>query len=202
MRWLALIIALALMPGVAAPEPARAQETGPSIGDEVDPTTPASKAERIDLLFETLKTSEDRRLAEEAERAILELWHESGSDTVDLLMSWALDAMEDKRYARALDFLDRVVVMEPGYVEGWNKRATVYFLMDDYSRSIADIGRVLEIEARHFGALSGFGIIMRSLGEKERAIVAYERALAVNPYLEGAHEALDELKAETRGEAI
>lgn len=199
MRSFALLLALLLIPVGLPPDGASAQDTAPSISDETDLAPPATKAERIDLLFETLMTSKDRQLAEEAERGIIKLWHESGSDTVDLLMSWALEAMEDKRYPRALDFLDRVVVMEPDYVEGWNKRATVHFLLDDYSRSIADIARVLELESRHFGALSGLGIILRGLGDKEQAIAAYERALEVNPYLEGAREALDELDAETRG---
>lgn len=200
MRSFALILTLFSVSGMLGAPSALAEETAPSIAEEV--AAPATKAERIDLLFETLMTSKDKQLAEEAEQAILKLWHESGSDTVDLLMSWALEAMEDKRYPRALDFLDRVVLLEPDFVEGWNKRATVHFLLDDYSRSIADISRVLALESRHFGALSGFGIIMRALGENEQAIAAYERALQVNPYLDGAREALDALDAETRGQEL
>lgn len=169
---------------------------------EVAVVTPPTKAERIDLLFETLMTSNDRQSAEEAERAILRLWLESGSDTVDLLMDWALDSMREKRYPRALDFLDRVVLMQPDYIEGWNKRATVHFMMEEYGRSIADIGRVLELEPRHFGALSGFGMIMRALGDDERAIVAYRQALEVDPYLDNVRDALEELETKSVGEEL
>jgi tetratricopeptide (TPR) repeat protein len=182
---------------------ARAEETAPSVGAGGPPTPAAvevSKAERIDTLFASLKTETDPDAASEIENAILGLWLESGSDTVDLLMQWTLKAMEEKQYPRALDFLDRIIVLDPTYVEGWNKRATVHFLMDDYGESIADIGKVLELEPRHFGALSGLGMIMRSIGDDKRAIIAYREALAVDPHLENVQEELDELEAETAGE--
>ena len=92
-------------------------------------------------LFASLKAETDAEAASEIENAILGLWLESGSDTVDLLMQWTLKAMEEKQYPRALDFLDRIIVLAPAYIEGWNKRATVHFLMDDYGESIADTAR-------------------------------------------------------------
>ncbi|MCP4379879.1 MAG: hypothetical protein GY798_00360 [Hyphomicrobiales bacterium] len=161
-----------------------------------------TKAEKLDALFETLGDADDPDSAEEAERAILNLWMESGSDTVDLLMTWSLAAMHADFHARALDFLDRVVLMQPDYAEGWNKRATVHFLMEDYGRSIADIGQVLEIEPRHFGALSGLGMMLRALGEEERAITAFRAALAVNPHLEDVRDALDELETAKVGQSL
>ena len=117
-------------------------------------------------------------------------------------MNWALAAMQAKKYPRALDFLDRVVLMEPDYVEGWNKRATVYFLMDDYNHSIADIGHVLALEPRHFGALSGLGMIMRELGDDNRAMAAYRAALAVDPLLDNVRDALDELETKAKGQDL
>jgi tetratricopeptide (TPR) repeat protein len=178
----------------------RAEETGPSVGGDDPPVAvEVSKAERIDSLFVSLKAETDRDAAKEIEGAILDLWLESGSDTVDLLMQWTLKAMEAKDYPRALDFLDRIVLLAPDYVEGWNKRATVYFLMDDYGQSIADIGKVLELEPRHFGALSGLGMIMRSLGEDDRAMAAFRQALEVDPHLDNVREELDALEAENAG---
>jgi tetratricopeptide (TPR) repeat protein len=177
-----------------------AEETPPSVGADKAPAK--SKAEQLDTLFQTLKTSASKEAAKAAEDGIWHLWLESGSDTIDLLMIWAMKAMEAKDYATALDFLDRVVIMKPDYAEGWNKRATVYFLMDDYSKSIADIGKTLALEPRHFGALSGLGMIMRELGEDKRAIEAYQRALAVDPNLDGVHKALDELQTKAAGKQI
>lgn len=178
-----------------------AEETGPSVGPgDLPVTVEVSKTERIDTLFASLQSETDPDAASEIENAILALWLESGSDTVDLLMQWTLKAMEAKQYPRALDFLDRIILMEPGYIEGWNKRATVYFLIDDYGKSLADIGRVLELEPRHFGALSGLGIIMRSIGDTERAKTAFREALAVDPHLRNVREELDSLEAETAGE--
>lgn len=192
----ASIFALAIA-AAAAP----AEETGPSVTVSDPPAAVGvSKSERIDTLFAALRSETDRAAAGEIENAILALWLESGSDTVDLLMQWTLKAMEAKQYPRALDFLDRVILLEPGYVEGWNKRATVYFLMDDYGKSIADIGKVLELEPRHFGALSGLGIIMRSIGEDERAKAAFREALALDPHLDNVRQELDSLEAETAGE--
>jgi tetratricopeptide (TPR) repeat protein len=131
-----------------------------------------------------------------AETSIIRLWLESGSDTIDLLMGWSMQAMEEKDYPLALDYLDRITIMKPDYAEGWNKRATVYFLLEDYSRSIADIQKALSLEPRHFGALSGLGIIFADLGDNHRAIDAYERALALDPYLANVRDALEKLQKE------
>jgi tetratricopeptide (TPR) repeat protein len=180
--------------------PALSDETPPSVGADKAPVK--SKAEQLDDLFQTLKSASSKEAAQAAEDGIWHLWLESGSDTVDLLMAWAMKAMQAKDYATALDFLDRIIIMKPDYAEGWNKRATVYFLMNDYSKSIADIGKTLALEPRHFGALSGLGMIMREIGEDKRAIEAYQKALAVDPNLEGVQKALDELQAKAAGKQI
>lgn len=191
-----------LIPAMLA-VPAFAEETPPSISSDAKPppAVEATREERIETLFETLK-ADDEGAAKAAEEQIVELWLESGSPTIDLLMRWTLGAMQKKDYGLALDLLDRIVTMRPEYAEGWNKRATVYFLVEDYGKSIADIGRVLELEPRHFGALSGLGMIFRSMGEDKRAIEAYRQALAVDPHLDNVREALDELEKKTEGEGI
>jgi tetratricopeptide (TPR) repeat protein len=156
-----------------------------------------SKPEQLDELFARLKSEKDPDAAKRTEASILKLWLQSGSDTVDLLMGWSLQAMADKDYPLALDYLDRITVMKPDYAEGWNKRATVYFLLEDYPHSIADIQKTLALEPRHFGALSGLGIILDSLGEKQRAKEAFQKALDVDPGLDKVREALDKLRKET-----
>jgi len=197
---LKVLAAAALLIGAPPATLALADETPPSVGADKAPVK--SKAEQLDDLFQTLKSASSKEAAQAAEDGIWHLWLESGSDTVDLLMTWAMKAMQAKDYATALDFLDRVIIMKPDYAEGWNKRATVYFMMNDYSKSIADIGKTLALEPRHFGALSGLGMIMREIGEDKRAIEAYQKALAVDPNLEGVQKALDELQAKAAGKQI
>lgn len=176
--------------GPAAPDPEAGADTG-----QAEP----SRESRLKSLFETLQSTSDSRKAKSAENDIIEIWLESGSDTVDLLMSWTLEAMEAKDYPLALDYLDRIVSMQPDYIEGWNKRATVHFLVDDYAKAIADIERALALEPRHFGALSGLGTILREIGDTDRAAVAFREALEVDPHLDNVKDALEEIKKEKDG---
>ncbi len=162
-----------------------------------EPAATPSRAEQLDTLFARLKSTKDDAAARQAEGAIIALWLQSGSDTVDLLMSWGVEAIAKKDYPKALDILDRVVTLKPDYAEGWNKRATVYFLTDKYGQSIADIEHVLVLEPRHFGALVGLGSIFRVLGEDKRAMAAYEQALALDPYLDNARKVLGEMEKKT-----
>jgi tetratricopeptide (TPR) repeat protein len=189
---------------LAAAAPAAAQ-LGDAALPGADPeaaTVEPSRDSRLDSLFETLRSATDSRTAKSTESDIIEIWLASGSDTIDLLMDWALGAMEEKNYPLALDYLDRIVAMQPDYVEGWNKRATVHFLVDDYSKAIADIEQTLAIEPRHFGALSGLGTILREIGDTDRAVIAFREALAVDPHLDNVKEALEEIEKEEGGEEI
>lgn len=184
--------------------PAAAQSTEP-VAPEADAeagTVEPSRESQLESLFETLQSTSDSRTAKATESEIIEIWLESGSDTVDLLMTWTLNAMEERNYALALDYLDRVVTMRPDYAEGWNKRATVHFLVDDFSKAIADIEQTLALEPRHFGALSGLGTIMREIGDTDRAVIAFREALAIDPHLGNVKEALEEIEDEEGGEEI
>ena len=185
----AVSLALAGLPS------AWAAEDVPVVTDQ--PAAAPGRAGQLDQLFAKLKAAGGDAAAGQAEDQIVALWLQSGSDTVDLLMSWSAEAIANKDYARALDILDRVVTLKPDYAEGWNKRATVYFLTDDYSQSLSDIEHVLVLEPRHFGALTGLGAIFRELGDDKRAIDAYKQALALDPHLDDAQKALDELQKDT-----
>jgi len=158
-----------------------------------------SDAGQLEELFQTLATTDDPRLAQRTASRINRIWMASGSDTVDLLMQWSLEAIEAEDIPLALDLLDRVVTLAPRYIEGWNKRATVLFMADEYGKSLADLERVLALEPRHFQALSGLGTILRAVGEKESAIEVYRRALQIDPHLETVRDALVELEAEVNG---
>ncbi|HMN85889.1 MAG TPA: tetratricopeptide repeat protein [Bauldia sp.] len=166
------------------------------------PVLPESPKERAEALLETLRTTKDPVAGKAAEKALIAVWSASGSDTVDLLMTWSSEAIGRKNLPLALDFLDQVTVMSPGFAEGWNKRATVYFLMDDYGKALADIGRALAIEPRHFGALSGLGLIFQAMDDEARAKAAYQQALEIDPFLDDVRKALDEIEASTAGATL
>ncbi|HSG95256.1 MAG TPA: hypothetical protein VLA28_07030 [Afifellaceae bacterium] len=192
-RLLAVLILAVLTPAMAAAE----------IDDEVDDIPRFTLPQlSLDKLFDELAVSPDDAHSARFEAEILKRLHSSGSATTDLLLSWAIEAMNKKRYADALDILDQVILLDPDFVEGWNKRATVHFLMKNYGKSIADIQHTLALEPRHFGALSGFGMILRDIGEDQLAADAFRKALAVHPQLKNAREALESLEAKIDGEAI
>ncbi len=156
----------------------------------------------LDQLFDELAVSPDTAHSARYEAEILKRLHSSGSATTDLLLSWAMEAMNKKRYTNALDILDQVILLDPDFVEGWNKRATVHFLMKDYGKSIADIHHTLALEPRHFGALSGLGMILRDIGEDHRAAEAFRKALAVHPQLKKTRKALEALEEKIAGEDV
>jgi tetratricopeptide (TPR) repeat protein len=156
----------------------------------------------LDSLFERLAAAPDESTARLLEEAVWQIWLRSGSDTVDVLMQQSIKAMGENEPAKALDILDAVVALAPDYAEGWNKRATVLFVLDRHGESMRDIARVLELEPRHFGALSGIGLIQRELGEKERALAAFRQALTIHPFLPGARKAIEELTKDVEGQGI
>ncbi len=105
----------------------------------------------------------------------------TGDPRLDQLMESSSDSMERGDYPAALIDIDRILKAKPDFAEGWNKRATVYFLMGDYQKAIADIDRTLELEPRHFGALSGLGMSNMKLGRDEAAAGRFRRLLSIDP---------------------
>jgi len=151
----------------------------------------------LDRLFGQLHAAKDEASAKMIEDAIWKLWSRSGSPTADVLIVQAVQAMEAGQRQTALRILDTVIEDQPTFAEAWNKRATLYYMMGDYDRSLADIAHVLELEPRHFGALTGLGTILNDRGKKAEALKAYRRALAIHPFLEGAKKALQQIEPET-----
>lgn len=187
-----------LLAGWLLAVPALAQET-----PAPEALTPqAIEALTLDELFEELPENADAPAGRAIEREILERFHESGSETADLLLGWAAVAMEQEDYPLALDILDQVVLVKPDFAEGWNKRATVYYLLEDYAASLNDIRRVLALEPRHFGALAGLGMILERTGHEESAIDVFGRALEINPRMNEVRETLEKLEAATAGNSI
>ncbi len=163
---------------------------------------PADKTRGLDFLFGALKAAPDATSAKHVEAKIWAIWLHTSSDTVALLMTRAKSAMEAQNSDVALKLLDAVVRLRPDYVEGWNRRATLYYLRNDYARSLADIEQVLAREPRHFGALAGLGMIMQDLGDDKRALDAFRKALAVNPHLDKVPELVKILSEKVEGREI
>jgi len=157
----------------------------------------------MDELFAQLADKRDEAAGQAAEAEIERRWLVSGSDTVDLLMRWASEAVAIKDYARALDFLDAVTVLKPDYAEGWNRRATIFYLRDEYGKAIADLEKVLALDPRHFGALAGLGLILNDIDRKADAMAALQQALALDPYLDSdVQDTIDQLKPAVEGQNI
>jgi tetratricopeptide (TPR) repeat protein len=151
----------------------------------------------LDRLFGQLHAAKDEASAKMIEDAIWKLWSRSGSPTADVLIVQAVRAMEAGQRQTALRILDTIIDDQPTFAEAWNKRATLFYMMGDYDRSLADIAHVLELEPRHFGALTGLGTILNDRGKKAEALKAFRRALSIHPFLEGAKKALQQIEPET-----
>jgi tetratricopeptide (TPR) repeat protein len=128
------------------------------------------------------------------ERAIWQIWSRSGDADVDQLFAIGVEQMTSRAGNDAIDTFSRIIDRRPDFAEGWNKRATVHYLMGEYTKSLADCDEVMKRNPYHFGALSGYGMIYTKLGNAERALEYFERALAINPNLDGVREAADALR--------
>ena len=166
------------------------------------PKVGADRTRGLDFLFGALKAAPDEASAKHVEARIWALWMQTPSDTAALLMMRAKAAIDAQQTDVALQLLDAVVKLRPDYVEGWNRRATLYYLRNDYAHSLQDIEQVLIREPRHFGALAGLGMIMQDLGDEKRALDAFRKALAINPHLEKVPELVKTLSEKVEGRDI
>jgi tetratricopeptide (TPR) repeat protein len=164
---------------------------GPLAADQLDG--------RLDGLFDQLQTTSSQAEAAAAQQLIWQIWTESEDAQVNRLMSAGIQAMAAGQPAVALEVFDRMVRQAPEFAEGWNKRATVHYLMGNYPASVLDIERTLELEPRHFGALSGLGLIYDAIEEPAAALRSFEAAVAINPHLTGTQQRIDILRRQLRG---
>jgi len=166
------------------------------------PAAPMTKQARLDKLFSDLKRERNEKAAERIAGNIWNEWSQSGSASIDLMMLWSQKAMDNQKFDVALDFLDQVVTLQPTYAEGWNRRATVHFMMKNYGKSMSDIDHTLQLEPRHFGALSGLAQIMALTGHKQSALEAWQKVLAIYPMMRSAQNQVSALSEELAGEGI
>jgi tetratricopeptide (TPR) repeat protein len=162
----------------------------------------AQRAKVLDELFQRLGATSDADEGKGIAGAIERVWLRSGSDTADLLMSRAVAAVQAKDTSLALELLDKVVAVEPSWAEGWNKRATVRFMSNDINGAMGDIDRVLKLEPRHFGALSGMGFILEREGLDKRALEVFRHVLTIYPGLPDIKKIVEKLAPELEGRDI
>jgi tetratricopeptide (TPR) repeat protein len=182
--------------------PQQRQQKKPPEAPAKLPNVGADRTRGLDFLFGALKAAPDEASAKHVEARIWAMWMQTPSDTAALLMARAKAAIDANQADVALKLLDAVIKLRPEYVEAWNRRATLYYMQNDYSHSLEDIEQVLSREPRHFGALAGLGMIMQDLGDDKRALDAFRRALAVNPHLERVPELVKTLTEKVEGRDI
>jgi tetratricopeptide (TPR) repeat protein len=193
---LAMVLLLAALTAVAPPAfPAPPQSRAEALA-ALKNADAAARAEAVvwianrgamadaPLLHERLR-DESAFVRRFAEQGLWLLWTRSGDPAIDQLMASASDEMQAGRYSRALSILTDVIKQKPEFAEGWNRRATVYYLDGQFEKSIADCHEVLKRNPGHFGALSGMGQIYFQLEDWGNALQWYRRALEVNPNMLG-----------------
>ena len=156
------------------------------------------------LLLRRLRDDDDivRGLAEQG---LWQLWSRSGEPAIDRLMAAGAEHMQSGRLEDAIAAFSEVIRRKPAFAEGWNKRATVYYLAGDFRHSLADCHEVMKRNPFHFGALSGYGQIYFQLEQYDKALIYWRRALKVNPNMTGVEsniEETEELLAAQRGRSI
>lgn len=189
------------LPEQMAPAPGKDGEAA-KLPPETLPDSAVERARILNDLYAVLATAEDEQSAEQTSKAIVRLWAVSGSDTVSLLTQRAIKALHEKKQELALRLLDAVVEQAPDYAEGWSQRAQVLYLEGQSERAVGDLRRALALDPNHFRALGTLGHILREMGEKKGALLAYRKLLEVFPFAPGAKQAVSELEREVSGQGI
>ena len=202
-RFLRAVAAAAFVAALALPALAAEDTTGPiEPPAKLPPAQKGDPTKNLDFLFDALKIAPDPTTAKAIEERIWALWFVSPSDTANLLMTRVRSAVEDKDLDLAVKLLDAIVEIKPDYVEAWNRRATIFFMKKEYGRAMSDIGHVLQLEPRHFGALSGLGLILQEIGDDKHALEVYRRAVDVYPRIQKIPDQIKTLQEKVEGRDI
>jgi tetratricopeptide (TPR) repeat protein len=208
---LALLAAAALLPLQSALAQTVTPPSPPPHGQAIEPMQPpkdlprpqrGDRTRNLDFLFGALKAAPDADSAKQVENRIWALWLASGSDTANLLMTRAKSAIDSNDLDLAVELLNALIKIKPDYIEAWNRRATLHYLRKEYGQSMEDIRQVLIREPRHFGAMSGLGMILQEFGDEKRALDVFRRALEINPHLPKIDEMVKSLTEKVDGRAI
>ncbi len=158
--------------------------------------------ERLDLLFQHLASTDDPYVIRATENQIWQIWLEHPDDDLERLMEIGIQRMNSRRYPEALLIFSQITESFPRYAEGWNKRATLYYMLGSYEESITDIKNTLNLEPRHFGALSGLGMAYLQQDQLAKAKKAFEDLISVHPNSPNARENLEYVTERLRMDVI
>lgn len=183
-----------LIIAAVAPLPAQAQERA-----QLQPASDSSVD--VDSLLAELARPDQPRWRR-IERQIMREWSRSGSAVVDYLFQRGQLALRAGRPREAIEHFSAVIDHDPDFAEGWNARASAWYMDNRLGLSMADLEQVLSRNPQHFAALAGMGTILEQVGELERARAAYAAAHALNPHRDSVREALDRLDLALAGRAL
>ena len=149
-------------------------------------STTSAKADqndpRLNNLFKKLSDTENQEEISDLIKNIWNIWYEVDDPKVIEYFEKGIQAMRIRNYPLAVRFFNNLIEEDPNFAEAWNKRATVYFMMGDFDKSMQDIIKTLELEPRHFGALDGMGLIFIHQGQYQQAIDVYDKMLEIFPF--------------------
>jgi tetratricopeptide (TPR) repeat protein len=129
-----------------------------------------------------------------AEQSVWQVWSRSGDPAIDALFQLGLAQLNQGDPEAAIETFTTIIDKKPDFAEGWNKRATIFFLVGEYQKSLRDCDEVLKRNPTHWGVLAGYGQIYLQLDQPERALGYFQRALAINPNLRQVEAAVEQLK--------
>lgn len=157
----------------------------------------ADEAE-LEALFEGLR-GDDPAAAAQIEERIFDLWSQSGSPSMDLLLDRGRNALAEGNTKLAVEHFTALIDHAPEFAEGYNARATAFFQDRKFGLSLADIQKTLALNPRHFGAMSGLALILEEIGRPEDALAAWREVEALHPHREGLKEAVQRLERQVEG---
>lgn len=172
------------------------------VGMTIAPVAADQNDPKLDGLFEQLRQAGDPESASRIESEIWGIWAHRGKPDIDSHMVLGIKAMRTGALKLSLRQFSKVITLDPKFAEGWNKRATVHYMMGNLDDSVADIQQTLALEPRHYGAISGMALIFDAVENARGALKAWQQVLEFTPYNEDIRKRVEELKSELEGKPI
>jgi tetratricopeptide (TPR) repeat protein len=185
-------VLLIVFPALAQEQKNREQ---PALEQRKAPLNTLSTDELLARLARAASEQEAKPLSAQLEKR----WSQSGSDTADLLMKRAGQAMAGEDASLAAELAERALLLAPNWAEGWSRRAFALYALNDHIGALRDLEMALSLEPRHYTSLAALGHIMSASDQPKKALSAYRRAKALHPFLNDLNARIDRLKPDVDG---